>query len=292
MLGTITRENELWHFKPRFSFELDQSYQVVLTINSNVISTFIQPTSRPVASPPAVSMVVPGDSLVPANILRFFIHFTQPMTKHNAYDHVHILGHNGDTIPDLFYPADPPLWDDSGQRLTLLFDPGRIKTGLQPNKQWGLGLKSNHQYQLVISNLQDYRGTPMIKDFSYDFKTTQADHQMPSYSQWELTTPSANTEESFIIKFDEPLNPAQIPSHIRLEKEGTPWPAELRAHPHQITFISEEPWPAGIYQLMVFNTLEDRAGNSLRKPFEVADGSAISKPQWISIPFQITHKKP
>ena len=46
---------------------------------------------------------------------------------------MHFLDENGKVHNNLFLPGDE-LWDPSYQRLTMTFDPGRIKRGLTSNE--------------------------------------------------------------------------------------------------------------------------------------------------------------
>lgn len=292
LLGTVAQGEHRWYFKPRFPFELDQWYRAELTLGQISIIHRFRPQSSLIIAAPKVVSVFPNDTLLPSNVLRFYIDFSQPMTQHRAYDYIHMLNQKGDTVSHLFYPADPPLWDPSGKKLTVLLDPGRIKTGLQPNLEWGLGLQSNHQYHLVISGIKDYRGNKLAETFSFSFTTTDADHSSPNYRQWHVEVPAAASTEPLVINFDEAINIAQLPDQIRIVKDGVDWPITLKTFALRVALQSKAPWTSGDYELMVFNTLEDRAGNSLRKPFEVSDGRSIAKPQWISIPFQVKNEKP
>ena len=54
--------------------------------------------------------------------------------------------------------------------------------------------------------------------------------------------------------------------------------------------MPEEPWAAGDYQIVVESALEDRAGNSIEKPFEVdvferVDAGVTAKE--IAVPFRV-----
>ena len=56
---------------------------------------------------------------------------------------------------------DQELWDREGQRLTVLFDPGRIKRGVLPRDEVGSALFEGSAYTLVIdSKWHDANGAP------------------------------------------------------------------------------------------------------------------------------------
>ncbi len=294
MLGSIYRLPQRWLFVPRFPFELDQQYRVEFTAGTTELRTHFVPKSPLTeATSPEVLHVLPGDSLLPVNLLRLYVKFSQPMTKHDAYQYVHLLNGQGDTLNNVFYPAEPPLWDKTGQQLTLLFDPGRIKSGLQPNTQWGLGLKANEDYRVLVNGIKDYRGTALRKAFEFNFHTTGPDHSSPQIQNWKVKAPKAYTTEPLVLTLDEPLNPAQAETAFQVMLEQQTVPSAVTVHAKQIEFMASSPWVPGQYNLKVFNTLEDRAGNSLRKLFEVAETADGHKPpEWIEIPFRIINEKP
>ena len=57
------------------------------------------------------------------------------------------------------------LWDPSQTRLTVLFDPARIKRGLVPNAQLGLPLRAGRRYRLEIDSAwPDAQGVALSAD--------------------------------------------------------------------------------------------------------------------------------
>ena len=57
------------------------------------------------------------------------------------------------------------------------------------------------------------------------------------------------------------------------------------------SFTPDEPWPAGTYKLETQTILEDVAGNSIARPFEVESSSSESEKypttKYVYLPFQI-----
>jgi hypothetical protein len=49
------------------------------------------------------------------------------MSRGEAYRRVHLLDATGRPINLAFLEIEQELWDPEGRRLTLLFDPGRVK---------------------------------------------------------------------------------------------------------------------------------------------------------------------
>ena len=71
------------------------------------------------------------------------------MAAGDAYEHVKLLKANGEVVTRAFLEIGEELWDGSGQRITLLFDPGRVKKGLSPRLQFGPVLEAGQTYRLV-----------------------------------------------------------------------------------------------------------------------------------------------
>ena len=77
-----------------------------------------------------VVAVYPSSATLPENQLRFYLHFSAPMSRGEVYQHLQLLDQDGKPIVLPFLEIGEELWDTTGQRLTLLIDPGRIKRGL------------------------------------------------------------------------------------------------------------------------------------------------------------------
>ena len=94
------------------------------------------------AAPPAtrVSGVHPGTSEIPENLLRFYVHFTAPMSRGDVLRWVRLEDATGESIEHAFLALGEELWDRDATRLTLLLDPGRIKSGLRPRAELGRAL--------------------------------------------------------------------------------------------------------------------------------------------------------
>ena len=51
-----------------------------------------------------------------------------------------------------FLALDQELWDPVRRRITLLFDPGRVKRGVRTNLESGAPLVAGRRYRLVIDD--------------------------------------------------------------------------------------------------------------------------------------------
>ncbi len=93
---------------------------------------------------------IPRATILPENLLRFYIHFSAPMSRGEAYHRIKLLDATGKPVADPFLELGEELWSNDGTRFTLLFDPGRIKRGLKPREEVGPVLEAGKSYCLVI----------------------------------------------------------------------------------------------------------------------------------------------
>ena len=70
-----------------------------------------------------------------------------------------------------------------------------------------------------------------------------------------------------------------VPGEVTVYKDETVW-----------GFRPQQPWQAGQYYLSVDTALEDRAGNSIGRPFEVDMFRTVERvvtPKLIKLPFEV-----
>src|SRR5262245_16243020 len=159
LLGTWRVEGKTVTFRPRFPFSAGVQYRAVYNPaglptpardQAAVEKLFRLP--RPQTPPTTVSQVYPTGNKLPENQLKFYIHFSAPMTQGNAYKHVRLLDEKGKEVKWPFLELEEELWNNDGTRFTLYFDPGRIKRGLKPREEVGPVLVEGKKYTLVISS--------------------------------------------------------------------------------------------------------------------------------------------
>jgi hypothetical protein len=210
---------------------------------------------------------------VPENQLKLYLHFSAPMSRGEAYQRIHLLDGAGQPIPLPFLEIDQELWDPEGRRLTLLFDPGRVKRDLLPNREAGSPLREGESYTLVVDReWLDAGGNPLRQEFRKSFQAGAPDYDPPSTQNWKVAAPAAQSKDALVIQFPEPLDFAllsrviqvttptgdPVEGSIELDREETRW-----------QFRPRVPWRKGDYVIEVATLLEDLAGNSLDRPFEV-----------------------
>jgi hypothetical protein len=217
------------------------------------------------------------------------------MGRGEAYEHVRLLDAAGKPLDLPFLELGEELWDPSGKRFTLFFDPGRIKRGLKPREELGPVLEAGKSYTLVIDpKWRDAQGNLLRAPFRKPFRVDPPDEHPPDPTTWKLNAPAATTRLALVVTFPEPLDHALLDRLIAVRDasgNSVPGQTTTEADETRWRFTPEQPWTTGRYTLVVDKTLEDLAGNSIGRPFEVdlfdkVDARPTS--ETVTIPFQIT----
>jgi hypothetical protein len=211
-----------------------------------------------------------------------------------AFRCIHLLDSTGKDVAFAFVEAAGELWDPRCERLTLLFDPGRIKKGLKPREELGPILRHGATYTLVIApDWLDAQGVPLETEYRKTFHAGPADEQPPDPADWTMQVPDAGTRHPLLLSFPEPLDSAMLLRVIAiLDPSGRPVPGEVAIVDEETRwrFIPERPWQAGQYCVAVDKDLEDLTGNSVGRPFEVDVFEKVErKPvaETVALPFRI-----
>src|SRR5262249_32867051 len=142
------------------------------------ITSVFQAPRRSETPTTRVSQVYPSSDTLPENLLKFYIHFTAPMSRGNIYDHIHLRDESGKEVELPFLEIDEELWDPTMTRLTLFIDPGRIKRGVRPLEEVGPSLEAGKSYTLVIGReWRDGVGNPLKQGFEKAFKVAPPDRE-------------------------------------------------------------------------------------------------------------------
>lgn len=229
-----------------------------------------------------VTHVSPEAASLPENTLKFYLHFSAPMSGGGIYQHVRLRKESGEVVHEPFLEIDQEMWNHGMTRLTLFIDPGRIKQGLAPRADLGTALQEGRQYTLEIdSGWPDAKGQPLKAGHQKIFKVGPPDRGCPEPQDWTLQAPAAGSREPLMVLFDEALDEAlalrllSIVSQQGTKIEGI---SSLASAGREWRFTPNEPWMAGTHQLEVPDILEDLAGNSVGSPFEVDVFTSVQPP--------------
>lgn len=296
VLGSYEAHGAALRFVPRFPFAAGLTYRVEFhPLPWNSDHTVYFRTEKVDSAPTTVATVYPTADELPENQLKFYLHFSAPMSRGQVYRHARILKADGSVVEYAFLEIAEELWDRSGTRLTLLLDPGRVKRGLKPREEEGPIFEEGHRYTLMIDReWPDAAGNPLVEGFRKAIRVGPPDDVQPDAKAWKVSAPHAGSQDALTVEFSEPLDHAMLSHVIWVEDASGEQVAGDVAIDRQETrwrLTPEAPWKAGSYRLAVENTLEDRAGNSLRRKFEVDVFDEVqtqTKAGIIRLPFDVT----
>jgi len=296
VLGTFNRLNKNFVFKSKYGFSNGASYTVFVKGNSNVAQRFIIKVPEIKLKPSTyIKNVYPTTSKLPMNQLKFYIEFSAPMRLGNAFEQIHLYKlPEGKLESEAFLVTAEELWNPDRTRVTIFFDPGRIKRGVQPNLQLGLPLVEGNTYKLVIDKgWLDLNDVKLIKGFEKTFDVISVDRQSPNPKNWKIDFPSTKNKSSVKIDFKEAMDFGLLHSAIVIVDETNIYvegSIRLSENENKWTFTPKKQWLKGSYKIIINAWLEDLSGNNLNRKFDVNLNSENDTPKNIKeviIPFEI-----
>jgi hypothetical protein len=229
--------------------------------------------ARPIADGNATRVVAlrAGGGDVPSNVLRLYVELSTPMEPGSAYEHIHVLDNDGREIHDALLELREELWSPDHRRLTLLFDPGRVKRGIRANVEMGPPLVAGHRYRLVIDSLwRDARNLPLRGAFTQELRVAGFDSVSPDPARWSISAPPRYSHDTLRVGFGEALDHAlaiRLISVVDARGARIPGAVTLSADDREWYFIPAGAWQDDV-RLRVEPALEDLAGNNLVRPFD------------------------
>ncbi len=273
IFGSVTFEKNKVVFRPRFAFDENQAYEYQFVLGGERIQDRFLLASQSTTPRAKVTQVYPSADILPENLFKFYIQFNQAMSRGNIYRHIRLLNEANVAVELPFLELTTELWSPDGKRLTLLFDPGRTKQGIKPNRDMGLPLREGKKFTLVISkNWSDAAGQPMLEDFKKVFLVSARDTQQPDIKNWKIDMPEAGSKQALTVTFDEILDFALIQDSISIQNQhGVTISGNISVSDNETRwqFIPAQKWAPGNYSLTAKSYLEDISANSLGRAFEV-----------------------
>jgi hypothetical protein len=294
MSGSYTIEHGSLVFHPRFPFSAGIEYRAVFREpgSGSPVEKIFEGPPRPTIPAARVERIYPSAAVLPSNQLRLYIYFSAPMSQGEADRHVHMLDDQGKVLPGVFLPGEE-LWDPSFQRLTLTFDPGRIKRGLTSNEAMGPPIVEGKRYTLVIDrDWPDARGVRMIEEFRKSFRGGPSERHPPDPAQWKVIAPRAGTSSPVSLIFPAPMNYPLLQRMIQVSEAGRRVSGMVSVDKQETEWrlAPQQPWKAGEYTLVVDTGLEDLAGNSIGQPFDIDVFDRVTShitTKTVSLPFVV-----
>jgi len=286
LAGEYKRRGDTLTFTPAYP----PSPQVTLTITYQAPGgefhrLMVPGKAAPATAATTVTQTYPTTDRWPANQLKFYIQFSGPMTKGQAYRHIQLLDETGAVLEQPFVEFDQELWDPGVTRLTVLFDPGRIKRGLGDTDP---PLVPGKTVTLRIDPAwQDAHGKPLAA--AYERKITVVpDVRLPvDPAAWKITAPRDRNAPLF-IDFPRPLDYALARRTITVP--GVEGEVTLLANETRWALTPLKPWKAGRHEIHIDGIIEDLAGNRLYRPFDLENASATvakAPPKSATLTFEV-----
>jgi hypothetical protein len=274
LLGSYRIESSAVIFTSQFPLQPGVSYRAVAKIPGAVPVSRVFSIPKGDATPTTVvQRVYPSANVLPENQLKFYIHFSSAMARGSAYDHISLVDQSGARVDDPFLQLGEELWDPSGRRFTLFFDPGRIKRGLLSQQELGIALHEGKRYTLVIGKgWKDAEGRQLAADFRKTFTVGPADRKTIDLRSWTVSKPLAGTRNVLIVSFPEALDHAILQRELDIATStGTVIKGGVAIGPDEKRWIftPDAAWKKGAYVIRVGTALADLAGNMIDRPFEV-----------------------
>jgi hypothetical protein len=305
--GRFEADGDALRFVPRFPFLPGTAYRVLVHRSVGGVATTsfevddYQLLTFAVPAPPAtattrVVAVHPTAPVVPRNLLRLYVTFSAPMSEGEVAGHVTVRrAGTGAPIADAFLPMEPELWDPERRRVTVLFDPARIKRGLVPHESIGYPLVEGETVEVVVAaGFRDGDGNPLVAPATRRYVVGPDVRRPVDPDGWDVAAPAAGTRSPLAVTFDRPLDHALVARCLAVrDPVGRPvaGAAAVGSGEAGWSFTPDAAWVAGAHTLAVDPVLEDLAGNSVVRVFdrELARPDHRPAPATTSVrPFTVT----
>jgi hypothetical protein len=295
LVGTYAVESGWLVFRPTYPVSAGMRYRAVFRPPGGApIEKVINGPPKNITSSTRVERVYPSGDVLPSNQLRVYIYFSAPMSRGEVGERIRLLDRNGQVLNGAFLPGQE-LWDPNLRRLTMTFDPGRIKRGLTSNRKMGAPLEEGERYTLVIDKAwKDARGASLVEEFRKPFRGGPAVRTPPDPHDWSITSPRPGTTEPLLVDFARPMNYTLLQRMLQVSGARGPVSGTISVTRQEAEwrFTPKEPWMPGTYRVTVDTLLEDLAGNKIGQPFDV---DVLAKPQptvgkTIAVPFSVVER--
>ncbi len=276
LFGNVVKIRDGVCFASSLPLVQGETYRVEFTTAEGAWSTQQLKFTNPATAAPRVS-ISPSPTVLPANALKLYLHFSQPMEQGVFLERISLLRQDGSLVHGAFRETE--LWSPDGKRLTLWLHPGRQKTGVNLNHDEGPVLQENSHHTLrIAANWRSTAGVALGKETVFTLEAGTVDHACPDPQRWQITAPKAGTRDPLLIAFDEPLDPSMLVSALKVKRDDqeVSGAVTVAADARTWSFTPVAKWAQGAYVLKIDPLLEDLAGNNLLGPFEV-DRDASTK---------------
>ena len=288
LFGKYKRAGRWLVFTPRRPLVYGHRYAAVDPNRQSTAVLYTAPP-RPSTASPVVERIYPTADRLPANHLKFYIHFSKPMREGGeVFDHFALLDQQGEPVHDPWRRTE--LWSKDAKRLTLWIHPGRVKQGVNLREEFGPVLSPGKKYRLVVgAGLRDATGQHLAKPFVKVFTAGPADHARPLPSRWQVRSPR-DPDSPLEVRLLEPLDHPLLFRFLRVvdhRGRGMAGKIEVADQERVWRFRPARPWSPGVYEIQVSPLLEDLAGNTPIRVFDTDLAREAVGRASLFVPFQV-----
>jgi hypothetical protein len=202
--------------------------------------------------------ISPEAKVLPANTLRFYIHFPRPGEAHFDRDQLCLLSEDGQAVRAPFLVLSQELWSPDGRRLTVLMEPGRIKRGL--------GADPTHDPALVVGRTYNLVITALGQTARHTFRVSDPVLEAVDETYWHLVSPAVGSLDPVVVHFDRVMDAALCEDEIgvlTVSGDVVQTSVSLASDGTTAQIIPRHPWNVGEHRLFLSERLEDVCGNRL-----------------------------
>ncbi len=287
LFGSVVKGRDSVGFAAALPLVPGETYRVEFQTADGSWSTQRLKFAPPESAAPSVG-IAPSPTVLPANALKLYLHFSQPMEQGVFLDRITLEGQDGSVVHGAFRETE--LWSPDGKRLTLWLHPGRQKTGVNLNTDEGPVLQENRRHTLKIAaNWRSTSGVALGKEIVFTLAAGRVDHTCPDPRLWQVTVPKAGARDPLVVTFDEPLDPAMLVSSLKVKRGVGEIAGVVTVAPdaRAWSFTPAAGWERGPHTLRIDPLLEDLAGNNLLGPFEVDRDAPAKAAKTTTMAFEV-----
>lgn len=288
MLGKYERSGERLFFSPRFPFDAERTYRATLHVGKPIsVDDRVPPAGKQM--PPRVVKIYPTADVLPANHLKFYIYFDRPMRGgKEIFKQIVLVDDKGKVIDDPWLLDE--IWDEENNCLIIYIHPGRIKWGVLLRELLGPVLVEKREYALAIrGTMADPAGNKIGKDHVKKFRTTAEDRVRIDLAQWKLASPQRSSRESLALTLPKSIDHRSLQSGLTvIDAKGQRIDGAIAIGKDEMLwqFTPAREWQRGAYYLEIKRDLEDVAGNTPVRPFDLDLKTPKLAPQNLRFEFQ------
>ena len=271
LFATVKKKGENLILTPAFVLSPGDHYVARLCVEEKVVESrqYIVPLVE--SPPPSVVRILPTAKVVPANLLKFYIEFNQPMREgREIFDRIHLRDlQTNQLVHDPWRRRE--LWFDDSKRLTLWIHPGRIKQGVNLREQFGPVLLPGRKYELILDRtIQNPNGRQLAAPVRFAFQTSDELRKRVSLDQWKIVVPEEKPLRKLTVHTDRPLDPFLVRRYLKVHSlpGDREIPCQIDWSQSHTQFALTGNWIPGKYRLTALDFLEDLAGNTPERVFD------------------------